>query len=444
MARGDRHRRCPSAPTLYAVDERLRRPRLVGRTAELALLGALPRAASDGHSSACLIGGDAGCGKTRLVREFLASPPEDTVVLAATCFDGRDPPVPFAPLLEAFRWLPEAGSGPLPPEAPGSSPADVFQHVLTRLERLGRDRPVVLVLEDVHLADRATLDLFAFLAANLRASRTLVLATWCSELLPGGADLRHYVAGLTGDAGATRIDLRPLTRPELTGLLADAHGSRLDPATEAACWDRSEGNPFFGLELLGAVCRSGDPYAPLPDTLTDLLTARLDVLGDDARHVVRVAAAVGRRVDHRLLEQIAGLPAEELFAALHETVDRQVLVPADDGEGYRFRHALLHEAAYAQLLPGERRHILGRHADGLAGPPRAPVDIPAPRPPRLTPRELQVLSLVASGESNRTIAQELFISEKTASVHVSNILAKLGARSRTAAAAAAHRLGVLR
>jgi DNA-binding NarL/FixJ family response regulator len=69
--------------------------------------------------------------------------------------------------------------------------------------------------------------------------------------------------------------------------------------------------------------------------------------------------------------------------------------------------------------------------------------IPSPRPLRLTPRELQVLSLVASGDSNRTIARELFISEKTASVHVSNILAKLGARSRTAAAATAHRLGVL-
>jgi DNA-binding NarL/FixJ family response regulator len=125
-------------------------------------------------------------------------------------------------------------------------------------------------------------------------------------------------------------------------------------------------------------------------------------------------------------------------------VDAQVLEPAGDGENYRFRHALLHEAAHAQLLPGERRHILARYADGLAEPARARIGVPVPRAPRLTPRELQVLSLVASGESNRDIARELYITEKTASVHVSNILAKLGAHSRTAAAAAAHRLGVLR
>jgi predicted ATPase/DNA-binding CsgD family transcriptional regulator len=428
------------------VDERLRRPGLVGRTHELALLGELLRAASDATSSACLIGGDAGCGKTRLVHEFLGSTPGATPVLWGTCFGGRNPPVPFAPMFDAFRSLPAAGSGPLPPSAPGSSPADIFRCVLTRLERLAQERPVVLVLEDLHLADRATLDLFSFLAVNLRASRTLVLATWCSERLPGGADLRHYVAELTGDTGATRIDLAPLTRPELTGLLADAHGSRLDPATEAGCWDRSEGNPFIALELLGAVRRCGDPYAPLPDTVTDLMLARLNVLGCQARHVVRVAAAVGRRVDHRLLATLVDLPADDLFAALHEAVDQQILVPTDDGEGYRFRHAVLHEAAYAQLLPGERRHILGRHADALTQPSTARLDLapPVPRPPRLTPRELQVLSLVASGDSNRSIARELFISEKTASVHVSNILAKLGARSRTAAAAAAHRLGVLR
>jgi ATP/maltotriose-dependent transcriptional regulator MalT len=425
------------------VDERLRRPRIVGRTPELALLGELLRAASDGAASACTIGGGAGCGKTRLVHEFLGSAPVGTLALWGTCYEGRDPPVPFAPLLETFRSLPD-GSGPVSPAAPGTSPADVFERVLTRLEQLAHDRPVVLVVEDLHLADRATLDLLSFLVANLRASRTLLLGTWCSEWLPGAVDLHHYVAELTG---AGRIDLAPLPRPELRALLTDAHGSRLDPATEAACWDRSEGNPFFALELLAAASGHGDPYAPLPDTVTDRLLARLDGLGYQAQHVVRVAAAVGRRVDHRLLASIAGLPAEELFPALHEAVDRQVLVPTGDGEGYRFRHALLHEAAYAQLLPGERRHILGRHADGLTeGPRAARLDLarPVPRPPRLTPRELQVLSLVVSGDSNRTIARELFISEKTASVHVSNIMAKLGARSRTAAAAAAHRLGVLR
>lgn len=433
------------------MDERLRRPRLVGRTSELTLLGERMATASAGRAAALAIGGDAGSGRTRLLQEFLDHLPEPATVLLGTCYDGSEPPVPFAPLREAFRTLPDGGSDALDPtDLLQRTRAEVFDRLVTRLDRLARVRPVVLAIEDVHLADRSTLDLLAFLVSNVKTTRALLLITWCSEKLPGTADLRPYVAGLTGDAGVTRIDLTPLSRDELAGLLADAGGGTIDGSLETACWERSEGNPFYALELLAAA-RSGDradPRCPLPETLTDLMLARLDALGCRARHVVRVAAAAGRRVDHRLLAAAAGLPAETLFAALHEAVDAQVLVPGGDGEDYRFRHALLHEAAYAQLLPGERRHILGRYAEGLSAPPPArigvPNGVPAPRLPRLTPRELQVLSLVASGESNRDIARELFISEKTASVHVSNILAKLGAHSRTAAAAAAHRLGVLR
>jgi predicted ATPase/DNA-binding CsgD family transcriptional regulator len=433
------------------VDERSRRPRLIGRAHELALLGERLRAASDGHPTVVALGGDAGCGKTRLVQEFLRHLPDGTLTLCGACYDGRDPPVPFAPLLEAFRTRPDDGLGRLSPATPRTRPpAEIFERLLGRLESLGRGRLVVLAVEDLHLADRSTLDLFAFLASNLRRTRALLLMTWCGEKLPGGTDLRHYVAELAVDAGATRIDLGPLDRGELAELLADAHGRRPDDAVVAACWKRSEGNPLFALELLAAATSDGgdDPHCPLPDTLADLMLARLNTLGCHARHVVRVAAAAGRRVDHRLLARASGLPAEDLFTALREAVDREVLAPAGDGETYRFAHALLHEAAYAQLLPGERRHLLGRYADGLAGPACARTDlpdgVPVPRAPRLTPRELQVLSLVASGESNRDIARQLFISEKTASVHVSNILAKLGAHSRTAAAAAAHRLGVLR
>jgi ATP/maltotriose-dependent transcriptional regulator MalT len=411
------------------VDERLRRPRLVGRTRELALLGERLAAASAGHAAAVTIGGDAGSGRTRLLQEFLDHLPAPATVLRGTCYDGSEPPVPFAPLREAFRDIPVDGEDVLDPaDLLHHARAEVFDRLVSRLGRLGRVRPVVLAVDDVHLADRPTLDLLAFLVSNLRATRTLVVMTWCSEKLPGTADLRPWVAGLAGDAGVTRVDLAPLTRDELTALLADACGGGLDESVATACWVRSEGNPFVAVELLGPA--RIDPRCPLPATLADLMLARLDALGCRARHVVRVAAAAGPRVDHRLLAAVAGLPAEALYAALHEAVDAQVLVPGGDGEDYRFRHAILHEAAYAQLLPGERRHILGR--------------VPTPRLPRLTPRELQVLSLVASGDSNRDIARELFISEKTASVHVSNILAKLGARSRTAAAAAAHRLGVLR
>jgi DNA-binding NarL/FixJ family response regulator len=389
------------------------------------------------------IGGDAGSGRTRLLHEFLAALPEPATVLLGTCYEGSETPVPFAPIREAFRALPDDGADALDPAGLlHRSRAEVFDDVLTRVQRLSSSQVVVLAVEDVHLADRCTLDLLAFLVSNLHAARTLLVITWCRERLPGAADVRSRIAGLIGDGGVSRIDLAPLSRSEVATLLADAGGGVLDDAVETACWERAEGNPFYALELLAAA--GSDSRCPLPDTVADLMQARLDALGCRAHQVVRVAAAAGRRVDHRLLAAAAGMPAEDLFEALREAVDAQVLEPTGDGENYRFRHALLHEAAYAQLLPGERRHILARYADGLAEPTRARIGVPSPRAPRLTPRELQVLSLVASGESNRDIARELYITEKTASVHVSNILAKLGAHSRTAAAAAAHRLGVLR
>ena len=429
------------------MDGRLRRPRLVGRGPELALLGERLRAVGTGIPAAVAIGGDAGSGKSRLLREFLSALPATVTGVLGCCYDGRDPPVPFAPLLDALRGLPDDGVAPLSPRVWQRPAAEVFEEVLPRLERAARRRPLVLAVDDLQLADSSTLDLLAFLVVNLRTTRTLVLLTWCSERLPGAADLRHYVAELSGDAGITRIDLRPLSREQQAELLADARGRPLGPRTERACWERAEGNPFAALELLAAADGRNELPEALPDTLADLMLARLDALGGSARRVVRIAAAAGRPVDSRLLEALGGMPAADLYAALHEVVDQQVLVPTADGRAYRFRTALLCEAASAELLPGERRHILGRYTPG---PDAVPTDraggtngIPWPRAPRLTPRELQVLALVASGETNRTIAHELFISEKTASVHVSNILAKLGARSRTAAAAAAHRLGVL-
>jgi len=124
----------------------------------------------------------------------------------------------------------------------------------------------------------------------------------------------------------------------------------------------SDGNPFFVEELVASTLREGEG---MPHRLHDLLTPRLLRLTALGRNVVRVAAVAGRQVDHDVLQTVAGLSEQRLDAGLRGALDEQVLVLTPDGRGYEFRHALMREAVYSQLLPGERSRAHGRYAQQL-------------------------------------------------------------------------------
>jgi predicted ATPase len=131
---------------------------------------------------------------------------------------------------------------------------------------------------------------------------------------------------------------------------------------------RSGGNAFFVEELAATATAGAD--GELPPSLRDTLLARIELLPDPTQQVLRVAAAAGGRVGHDLLAELAGLPEPELLAALREAVSTQVLLVGDDG-AYGFRHALVKEAVYGELLPGERTRLHARFAAALsAGPGR--------------------------------------------------------------------------
>ncbi len=194
--------------------------------------------------------------------------------------------------------------------------------------------------------------------------------------------------------------------------------------------------------------------AGLPESLRDLLLAAVRRLPEETQELLRAASAGAQHSGHALLAAVTGLADDDLARGLRPAVAANVL--GADGDGYAFRHALIREAIYDDLLPGERRAAglavelgarpLGEEIGLLARSARLALgagrDGASSVPPRLglTPREFEVLRLVAAGRSNPKIAAELFISAKTASVHVSNILAKLGVSSRGEAAAEAHRL----
>jgi DNA-binding NarL/FixJ family response regulator len=354
---------------------------LVGRQQQLDLLLGAFEQTVDAKPSIVLVGGEAGVGKTRLVIEFLAGLDHARVLLGG-CLELGQAVMPFAPLAAVLRDLsrslgPEQTArlygGELARFLPDQhtrieesiwGQAGLFEAVLGLLNRLAEETPVVLVLEDLHWADRSTLDLVTFLARNLGSSRVLLLGTYRSDEMRRSHNLRPVLAELSRLPLAERLELTPLTEAEIIELVTAIQGSAPSPRDASAIVERAEGNPFFAEELLAA----GGPGEPgVPTTLRDILGARLEALPEQAKEVLRIAAAAGRRVDHRLLERVAKLPDDELLGGLRTAVEHQALVA--DADGYRFRHALMQEAVHEQLLPGERSRLHASFAEALTADP---------------------------------------------------------------------------
>jgi DNA-binding CsgD family transcriptional regulator len=347
--------------------------RFVGRDQELRALAAAYAAADGGAASLVVVGGDAGVGKTRLLAEFTGT--LDALVLRGGCLPLGATGLPFSPIVEVLRALTDdrlppvlarlvpglpAGASPGP-----SSQAELFQAFLGLLEHLAAARTVVLVLEDLHWADRSTRQLLAFVAHALRTQRLCVVATYRADDLHRQHPLRPLLAELRRNRRARQVELAPFAPAEVAEYLAAATGSRPSPETVTAVVDRTEGNAYFIEELIAADGLGG---RPLPESFRDLLLVRVEALDPPARRLLRVASAAGRRFDPSLLTAVSGLPQPEVVELLREAVDRLLLVP--DGRGFRFRHALLREALQLDLLPGEREAIHAGYAVALERAPQ--------------------------------------------------------------------------
>jgi DNA-binding CsgD family transcriptional regulator/tetratricopeptide (TPR) repeat protein len=371
-------------------------PVLVGRRTELARLTAGLDAATGGDPRILLVGGEAGVGKTRLVEELAARAALGGArVLAGGCVEIAGEGLPFAPLVDALRVLvrttPAAeldgllGSARgelarlLPELDPAASPrppgdsdrARLFELLLGLAGRLAAAQPLVLIFEDLHWADRSTRDLVMFLARTLRHGAVLLVVTYRSDEVHRSHPLRPLLAELDRVRAVERVELERFDRDEVGEQLGAILGETPEPDLVDGVFTRSEGNAFLVEEVLGAV-RAGEECGLTP-SLRDVLLARVGQLGDRTQHVLRVAAAGGRRVQHRLLEEVAGVPQDELFDSLREAVDRNVLTStasstAGDG-GYAFRHALVREAIHTDTLPGELVRLHTRYAEALERDP---------------------------------------------------------------------------
>ena len=225
--------------------------------------------------------------------------------------------------------------------------------------------PLLFVIEDLHWADRSTRDLLVFLARNLQDTQVVLVGTYRSDDLHRRHPLRAVLAELERGGTVLRIELERFTRAELRDQLTGILGS--PPAADLvdAVFERSEGNPFFAEEIVAAT-RDGDCRA-LPPTLRDLLLARVDELPASTREILRTAAVIGRRFPHTLLAAVCERLDDDLLEDLRLAVEHQVLVT--EGDRYSFRHALVQEAVYDDLLPGERTRLHARFAELLVESP---------------------------------------------------------------------------
>jgi DNA-binding CsgD family transcriptional regulator len=267
---------------------------------------------------------------------------------------------------ELARLLPELAPGPLErePEQGGASQGRLFELVLDLLGRFSDHAPLVLAIENLHWADRSTRDLFAFIARNLREERILLVATFRSDELYRGHPLRPFLAELERSRRVERLELAPFTRSELAELLAGILERPVEPALVDSIFERSEGNAFFAEELLVADAEGRD----LPPTLRDILLARVEGLPAEVQDVLAVVAAGGRSVPEDLLAAVSPLPDADRTQALREAIAHHALVYRD-AEGYAFRHALLREAVYEELLPGERNAVHAAYGETLSARP---------------------------------------------------------------------------
>jgi predicted ATPase len=365
---------------------RVASPTFVGRVEELQTLEAARRRAADGAPAVVLVGGEAGVGKTRLTSELTVRGATDgTRVLVGGCVPVGDGAFPYAPIVETLRALiADLGAdavrglvGPSWPEVARLLPAlgapdriglsdqaaqaRLFELLLGLFGRLSEQGPLVLVVEDVHWADRSTRDLLAFLVRNLRRERVLVVVTYRNDE-PGQQRLGPYLAELDRNSSVERIELSRLDQAQTTAQLVGILGAAPAADLVEAVFARSEGNPFFTEELL-AVLRAGS--GELPATLRDLLRGRVQTLPDHARQVLTVVAVAGRRVPHPLLASVAGLDDRRLDRALRAAVAHQLLVTRPGQDDYEVRHALLGEVIAGDLLPGERSRLHARYARAL-------------------------------------------------------------------------------
>ena len=388
------------APLAAAVD----RHALVGRGVELAFLERCWREASEGQRALVLLTGDAGIGKTRAAAEVAARAHDDGAVVLYGRFD-EETLTPYQPVVEMLRgWsagapldslrerlgpraaelgilLPEFGPPPADHLATGSitgPEADAqryrfFDAVATLIGVVGAEAPVVLIFDDLHWADRPTLQLLRHLVRSPAPRRVLFLGTYRESEISDRHPLHELIGDLRREGTMRRLELTGLAEPEVGELVAELASAPASESFVHALAGETEGNPFFIEEVVRHIRDTAGALseemtleeAGVPDGVREVTARRLRRLSESTRAVLLVASVIGREFDYDVLTAVVSQAGDELVEALEEGVEARVLREAGHVGRYAFTHALVRATLYDSISQLRRARLHGRVGEAL-------------------------------------------------------------------------------
>jgi DNA-binding CsgD family transcriptional regulator/tetratricopeptide (TPR) repeat protein len=342
-----------------------------------------------------LIGGEAGIGKTALAESLCRAAAErGALMFTGRCYDLTETP-PYGPWLDLFaRYRPADGLPPLP-DAFGergtigavASEAALFQQVQDFLTAAATRQPLVVLLDDLHWADPASLGLLRFIARHADSSALLLIITYRSDEITRRHPLYQLLPMFEREARATRLDLRRLTADAVRALVArydlpEADRERL----VAHLQERAEGNAFFITQLLRALEEGGTLWpddgrwalgdlarVQVPMPLRQVIDGRLTRLAEETQRLLAVAAVIGQEVPLHIWATVAGADEEALSATVEEGTAAHLIEETPDGAHARFVHALIRETLYEDTSPSRRRRMHRQVGEAL-------VNLPNPDP----------------------------------------------------------------
>jgi len=388
---------------------------LVGRDDQLSALDEVLASARGGRGRVTLVAGEPGIGKTRLAEEAARRAAAAGMQVAwGRCHEGDGAPA-FWPWAQVVRQLsaelapgqlaamlgpsaarlgqlmPELAEAAPPPGPPpiadlGAARFQLNQAVAGLLHRLAEARPLLVVVDDLHWADVPSLSLLAFLAAELKDARLVVVGTYRDVEVVAGQPLAETLGALAREPVVERISLGGLDPADVARLIGRTIGGRPAEPLVRAVHDRCGGNPFFITELLRLLQSERGLAAPdatmaarrdIPVGVRDVLRRRLARLPEQTRTVLMVAAVAGRGFDLDLIEEVTGLEDDPALDAAEAAVLAGLILEDDRAAGrYRFAHALVRETIYEGISRARRVRLHARVVDALVAT-RGPEPRPA-------------------------------------------------------------------
>ena len=352
-------------------------PRLFGREEEQARLRQLLDAAVGGSGGLVLIGGEAGIGKTALAKSIAREARgREIQVWVGHCYELAATP-PYGPWVDSGIFDQGAGDVGPPPmlgvgEGSGaaSSQAALFERLQESLAALARHNPLVLILEDLHWADPASLELLRFVSRNLDGLRMLLVVTYRDDEVTRRSPLYRLLPTLVRESDARRIELRRLGVQAVREMVGARHSLPESDEGRLVSYltDLAEGNAFFTIELLRTLEEEhvlnadGDGWSfedpggvRVPTLLRQVIEGRLERLGDETRGLLSAMAVIGQEMRFGLLRSVSGGSDDRLAEMLGRALEAHLIEEVPGGQKLRFVHALVRETLYGELLPPLRQ-----------------------------------------------------------------------------------------